>query len=557
GTGSMTFTAGARGQDSNNAAVVASAASLSTAAQVLAPAALTVTSFTAPGQVNRAQPFAITMTVKNNGGATANNVVPFPIAPTATVTEGAGAVTSSAPAAQNIAAGASATFTWDYVENGTAPGSIRFTGAARGTSAAGGAVVSANSTQTNLTLVVSPPALVVESVNVPAKVSRGQSFPVTVAVRNGGGSPASGVVPSLQLAITGGAAATMGAAPTAVTLAGGARTTYTYMFTENGSASGTLRVTAGASGTDQTGAATSATPLQSIATTVETPAVLTVTGFVLPGSLERGKTFALSMTVTNSGQAAASGVVPVPAPPMAMVTGGVMVMTTSPQSAVTVPGGGSQTFTWLYSESGSASGTLAFTGGASGVDANSGKAAAAAAKTSNAASVATLTGCNGSALYSGFGGRSLDGDRLDQVAGTDRLRIKPYTALVAEYNRVLGATPSFITGQNQTFGEAPARWSSEQELSAVSMIQAYKAAFQGCLTFTASATAYAANPTTTTATTECAKFQTRFWSRIPTATETNACVAFATGTANNDANPRRRWAYTCAAVLTSVGFLAE
>ncbi|HUS65512.1 MAG TPA: hypothetical protein VMZ28_13265, partial [Kofleriaceae bacterium] len=190
GTGSMTFTAGARGQDSNNAAVVASAASLSTAAQVLAPAALTVTSFTAPGQVNRAQPFAITMTVKNNGGATANNVQPFPIAPTATVTEGASAVTSTAPAAQNIAAGASATFTWDYVENGTAPGSIRFTGAARGTSAAGGAVVSANSTQTNLMLVVSPPALVVESVNVPAKVSRGQSFPVTVAVRNGGGSPA-------------------------------------------------------------------------------------------------------------------------------------------------------------------------------------------------------------------------------------------------------------------------------------------------------------------------------------------------------------------------------
>ena len=89
------------------------------------------------------------------------------------------------------------------------------------------------------------------------------------------------------------------------------------------------------------------------------------------------------------------------------------------------------------------------------------------------------------------------------------------------------------------------------------MYQAFQASFQGCLTYTGTAAQYAANPTAATANTECANFQTNFWSRTPSAAETAACVTFATSAVNNDANARRRWAYACASVLTSTGFLAQ
>ena len=101
------------------------------------------------------------------------------------------------------------------------------------------------------------------------------------------------------------------------------------------------------------------------------------------------------------------------------------------------------------------------------------------------------------------------------------------------------------------------RWSKEQQLSGVSLYQGFLASFQGCLTFTASPTVYAAAPTATTAATECANFQHRFWSAIPTAAETQSCVDFAVSAANNDTDPRRRWAYVCASVLTSAQFLAD
>ena len=63
--------------------------------------------------------------------------------------------------------------------------------------------------------------------------------------------------------------------------------------------------------------------------------------------------------------------------------------------------------------------------------------------------------------------------------------------------------------------------------------------------------------TAATADTECINFQKKFWSRTPSAAETAACVTFATSAVNNDANARRRWAYACASVLTSTGFLAQ
>lgn len=557
GAGTLSISAAARGIDQATGTPVTSALAKSNTATVLAPSALAVTSLTVPSLVSRGQAFAVTMVVKNNGGATANAVLPNPSPATLAATGAAAASTPTIQTAQNIAAGASATFTWSYTETGTGAGSLSFTAGARGTVAGTGAQVNANATSSNLAVVVAPPALIIESIIVPAKVSRGQTYNATVVVRNSGGSAANNVVPSLTQTATGGAIATT-SAQTPVTIAGGASATFTHVYLESGNGPGTLRLSALASGTDaSTGLPLNSTAVLSQLLTVETPAQLAITAFSIPAAINRGLGFALSMTVTNAGQAAATNVIPIPAPPTAALTGGVLVNTASAATPVTIPGNSSQTFTWLYTESGTGPGTLAFTGGAQGLDVNSGKPITVAARLSNTSAVATPMGCNGSLLYAGFGGRSLDGDRLDQGVGTDRLRLKPYPMLVSDYTRVLGVTPAAIQNQGQTFNQPVVRWSEEQELSAVSLYQAFSASFQGCLSVTSAPAQYAANPTAATANTECANFQKKYWSRIPTAAETAACVTFATSAVNNDANARRRWAYACASVLTSTGFLAQ
>jgi hypothetical protein len=322
--------------------------------------------------------------------------------------------------------------------------------------------------------------------------------------------------------------------------------------------SGTVVASAIASGTSSlSGLAVSSPALPGASIAVQSPARLAVGSFTVPATVSRGSTFAVALRITNSGEASAINVVPVPSPPTATVTGGVVVGTTNSATAVTILGGQSQTFTWNFTETGTSPGTIAFTAGAQGLDGNSNAAISLAPSPSNVASVETPVGCNGAALYSGLGGVSLDGDRLDIIAGTDRSRVKPYSMLPAEYGRALGTTPSRINNQAGTFDAPVARWANEQQLSAISVYQAYIAAFQGCLTYTASAAAYSANPTATTAATECANMQRRFWSRVPTAAEQTACSSYATSAANNDPSPRRRWAYVCSAVLTSAWFLTN
>lgn len=559
GTGALTLSAGARGVDGNSLQAVTVAPDASNAAQVNAPGALQVVSIVAPTMVNRTTAFNVVMTVRNNGGGAVSNVQPTAVAVAST--GGAAATTASMPAAQNIAAGATATFTWSYTENGASPGTLAFSVGARGTAVATNTMVTAATTQSNLVVVVTPPALLIDQVTMPARLSRGQTFDVTVIVRNTGGSAADNVVPNVVMTPTGGAGATLTAQVAPQSIAGGARGTFRVVFREDGAANGTLRASATATGLDTSAQRTVTSPsLSSSAATVQQPAQLNISVFSLPAQVNRGQGFSLAMTVQNTGEAAALGVVPSPAPPTAALTGGVMMTSTSTiASAVTIPGGASQTFIWLFTESGGSAGTLAFTGTAMGRDENSAAVLMPATRTTNTASVQAFAGCNGALFYSGFGGASLDADRLDGVVGNDRLRVKPYSMLPSEYQRVMGlaTAPGAIVGQAATFNAPAARWDVEPQLSAVSLIQAFNAAFQGCLTFTGTATQFSANPTTTTAPTQCTAMAQRFWSRTPTAAEVTACSTFATSAANNDVNPRRRWAYVCATLMSSVGFLAH
>jgi hypothetical protein len=164
--------------------------------------------------------------------------------------------------------------------------------------------------------------------------------------------------------------------------------------------------------------------------------------------------------------------------------------------------------------------------------------------------------------YKGFDNLSLGNTRIVAKLGVDRGRVKPFSALQTEYNRVLANTPASLTGAGPTFGQVPARWYEEPQANAVALQTSYAIAFDGCLTYTATATEFAAEPDATSAATQCAAMSRKFWSKTASPQEIQACVDVATKGAATEGNPpaattaRRKWAYACASVLSSAGFLS-
>lgn len=154
-----------------------------------------------------------------------------------------------------------------------------------------------------------------------------------------------------------------------------------------------------------------------------------------------------------------------------------------------------------------------------------------------------------------FDGTSLTADRAKVGAGVDRGRVKPYDALAGEYQRVLGNVPASLTDAAPTFGSSEKRWYDEPGAGGVVLQTAYGVGFDGCLDYTATSVDFAAAPTAATATTKCTEMARKFWSRSATPDQVAACVDVAVTGAASEANPRRRWAYACASVIGSAGFL--
>ncbi len=163
--------------------------------------------------------------------------------------------------------------------------------------------------------------------------------------------------------------------------------------------------------------------------------------------------------------------------------------------------------------------------------------------------------CESGRQYKGFGGQELTLDRRETDVGLERARSKPFSALVTEYPRVLGNTPELLAQSESTFGLTAPRWFARNEPNAVSLYQAYRIAFQGCLTVTAQPTKYTALPTIETATAECAGWAKKFWGRSAMGPEIEACANVIGQFASRENNVRRRWAHGCASVLTSSDFL--
>lgn len=163
--------------------------------------------------------------------------------------------------------------------------------------------------------------------------------------------------------------------------------------------------------------------------------------------------------------------------------------------------------------------------------------------------------CDPGRSYQGFGGNDLTLDRREVDVGFERARTKPFAALQSEYVRVLGNTPDLLAQSESTFGLTPARWYPKTDPNAVSLYQAYRIAFQGCLTLTSQPAQYAQLPTIETARSECGLWAKRFWSRTAMAPEIEACANVIGVYSTSETSVRRRWAHGCASVLTASDFL--
>jgi len=157
--------------------------------------------------------------------------------------------------------------------------------------------------------------------------------------------------------------------------------------------------------------------------------------------------------------------------------------------------------------------------------------------------------------YKSFDQTTLTAKRTVTRLGNDRGRVKPFSALQSEYARVLGATPASLAGSGATFGQAQKNWFEEPQANAVALQTAYNIAFDGCLDYTKTDAAFAAAPDATSAPTQCGAMVRKFWSRVAAPQEVQACADMATTGAAAEPDPRRKWAYACASVLSSAGFM--
>lgn len=162
--------------------------------------------------------------------------------------------------------------------------------------------------------------------------------------------------------------------------------------------------------------------------------------------------------------------------------------------------------------------------------------------------------CEQKRTYMGFGG-PLGGDRPPIEPSSDRVRMKPFAALAAEYERALGITDFSTQSYAATFGRAPARWYAEPQASANTVYAAFALAYSACRLKTASGGDYAVAPDATLANRLCNELAHAAWQREPSSDELAACTSYALTKTNPADAPAKRWAYTCAAVLTATGFL--
>lgn len=240
--GTVTWSVVVTGTDPGSGMPVTATATSATLIQT--PAALVCTLAAGPTSVRVGETILVTMTVTNNGQATAVNVNP-----SALTTGGTGsAFLLSGPtgAPVHIPGGASAQFLWVY--QATTPGNLLWSGQASGTDGNSGDPVSTSPCTSNEVTVVPEPRLTVSLIAQPEAVGPNGTIVVTMVVTNVGYAAALNVAPSpLTIDGDGGVAYLTGPVPASVPnlpTGGSATFVWTYRAISDGTVTWTGYATA-------------------------------------------------------------------------------------------------------------------------------------------------------------------------------------------------------------------------------------------------------------------------------------------------------------------------
>ncbi|HVE84635.1 MAG TPA: IPT/TIG domain-containing protein, partial [Myxococcales bacterium] len=212
------------------------------------------------------------------------------------------------------------------------------------------------------------PAQLRLTLTAPAQVSVGQTFSVSGALDNPGGSDVLAVTLD-PATVQGPGGATVGAATTPPSADVPAGSSSALALTAQATSPGALSISTRATGTnDFSGRPVASSAASTSSVLVQRAAALTATLSASPATASVGQTITVTMQVQNTGEATANNVTP-----SALVLTGAgsatLVSGPTPPTAAAVAGGTSATFSWTYTAS--APGAVTFSGTASGTDANS------------------------------------------------------------------------------------------------------------------------------------------------------------------------------------------
>jgi len=365
--GDVVFQGAVTGTDGYTGVPVGTALESSGVVHIQMPAALSAILSVSPASVCVGEKAVAALNLLNTGETSALGVAPGPLKPAGPATVVAGP-TPGLPV--TIPGGGSVVFSWTV--QGSAPGIVLWSVTAAGTDAVSGAGVTAGPAGASWSL--TSPGTLVAALSVPPAASVGQWVTVTLTVTHAGGSPVTGVSPAGLAWPAGFGTLVSGPAPGPATLVSGGSRSFSWTFSVSGA--GTIGFSSTAGGTTCTGPVSAPVAAASVGAVL--PAALKCAVALSASVVVAGQWVSVTVTLTDTGGATATGVTP------SLAVGGAPGTLTGgpapPSVAALAPGAGAS-FVWTFSASGA--GTVTFTGGGSAADALSGRTVTAAPTTAS------------------------------------------------------------------------------------------------------------------------------------------------------------------------------
>ncbi|MBU1087073.1 MAG: PQQ-binding-like beta-propeller repeat protein [Candidatus Omnitrophica bacterium] len=309
------------------------------------------------------QQFEVTMIVDNTGSSAVNDVDPSTLI--VDTTGAATAITSSNPAAQDIAPAGQKQFQWTYTA-GLNPGTISFKGYAQGTDTDG--IIKSSVISSNDITVEQKANLSLSVLAAPATVNTNENITIKVNVSNTGQADAVNVAPLLTPSGSAIPIIDSGPSPATATIKGGR--SKEFVFIAHGAGAGVANFTATiAQGSDENSNAVLSVNQAQDSVTVQSPPSYELTSSIsaTPASVQPSGTITITMNVQNTGGSILSNVTP-----SSLAVGGtssdaIYATGPTPANVSSLAAGAEQQFIWTYT-AGSTLGTINFTGNANSTE---------------------------------------------------------------------------------------------------------------------------------------------------------------------------------------------